>query len=141
MLTDSRFTRRFLLRAGTTLALGFAAASLPALALAPGFTAYTQAGFEAALKGKKPVLVHVHAEWCPVCKRQEIVFKTLSDKPDFAKITPIQANFETDKAFNTQYNITYQSAILLFKDGKEIGRLNGETDQVKIAEFIANGVK
>jgi thioredoxin 1 len=141
MLIDSRHSRRFMFRAGAVLALGLAAAAMPVLALAPGFVPYTKEGFEAALKGTKPVLVHVHAEWCPVCKRQETVFKTLADKPDFAKITPVRVNFDTDKAFNAEHKITYQSAILLFKGGKEISRLNGETDQVKIAAFIADGVK
>ena len=141
MQIDSRHSRRTLLRASAVLALGLAAAAMPVLALAPGFAPYTKEGFEAALKGTKPVLVHVHAEWCPVCKRQETVFKTLADKPDFAKITPILVNYDTDKAFNTAHKVTAQSVILLFKGGKEISRLNGETDPAKIAAFIADGVK
>ncbi len=61
---------------GLALTGGFFAASA---ALPPGFTDYSKEKLDAALKGAKPVLVHVHADWCPICVRQERAFKELSE--------------------------------------------------------------
>lgn len=135
-MKSAALSRRLVL--GATLA-GLLAA--PALALATGFTAYKPESFAAALKGAKPVLVHVHADWCPVCKRQETVFNELARTPDFAKLTAIQVDFDMDTDFRKAHNVNNQSVILVFKGGKEIARAGGVTDKAKIAALIADAVK
>lgn len=128
----------------TALGLALAAASvfaLPASALAPGFVAFTPEKFAAALKGPTPVVVHVHAGWCPVCKRQEAAFELMKDTPDYAKVTKFNVNFDVDTDFLKANNVQNQSVILVFKGGKEIARLGGVTERAKIAELISNAVK
>lgn len=115
-----------------TAGLFSAAAALP-----PGFGDYTKEKFDAALKGTKPVLVHVHADWCTTCVRQERAFKELSESADFKKFTAIQVNFDLDMDFRKTYNVNVQSIILVFKGGKETARIGGVTDKAKIAEFLA----
>lgn len=110
-------------------------------ALPPGFGDYTKEKFDAALKGPKPVLVHVHADWCPVCVRQERAFKELSESADFKKFTAIQVNFDMDTEFRKAHNVNNQSVILVFKGGKEAGRVGGVTETAKIAEFLAKSAK
>jgi thioredoxin 1 len=112
-----------------------------AAALPPGFGDYTKEKFDAALKGAKPVLVHVHADWCPVCVRQERAFNELSGSADFKKFTAIQVNFDMDTEFRKTYNVNNQSMILVFKGGKEAGRIGGVTDTAKIAEFLAKSAQ
>jgi thiol-disulfide isomerase/thioredoxin len=120
---------------GLALSSGFFAALA---ALPPGFTDYSKEKFEAALKGAKPVLVHVHADWCPVCVRQERAFKELSESPDFKRFNAIQVNFDMDTDFRKAFNVNNQSVILIFKGGKEAGRIGGVTDPAKISEFLAS---
>ncbi|MGL5447064.1 MAG: thioredoxin family protein [Rhabdaerophilum sp.] len=110
-------------------------------ALPPGFGDYTKEKLDAALKGAKPVLVHVHADWCPVCVRQERAFKEMSESADFKKFAAIQVNFDMDLEFRKTYNVNNQSMILVFKGGKETGRIGGVTDTAKIAEFLAKAVQ
>lgn len=110
-------------------------------ALPPGFGDYTKEKFDAALKGQKPVLVHVHADWCPVCVRQERAFKELSESADFKKFTAIQVNFDMDMDFRKAHNVNNQSLILVFKGGKEAGRIGGVTETAKIAEFLAKSAQ
>lgn len=119
-----------------TAGLFSAAAALP-----PGFGDYTKDKFETALKGSKPVLVHVHADWCPVCVRQERAFKELSESADFKKFTAIQVNFDMDTDFRKTHNVNNQSMILVFRGGKEAGRIGGVTDTAKIAEFLAKSAQ
>lgn len=130
------FSRRTLMAfAGLALSAGVftAVAALP-----PGFTDYSKEKFDAALKGSKPVLVHVHADWCPVCVRQERAFKELSGSEDFKRFNAVQVNFDMDLDFRKAYGVNNQSVILIFKGGKEAGRIGGVTDTAKIAEFLAS---
>ena len=112
-----------------------------ALALVSGFTAYSKGAFDAALKGPKPVLVHVHADWCPVCVKQEKVFNELSKTPEFGKLAAFKVDFDRDPDFRKAYGVNNQSIILVFRGGKEVARSGGVTDRTKIAEFVAAAVK
>lgn len=141
MSRPNEFTlaRRTLL--GAAVALGVSAIALPALSLATGFAPYSKSTFDAALKGSKPVLVHVHAGWCPVCVKQEAAFNELSGTDTLKKVSAFVVDFDKETEFKKANNIANQSMILVFKGGKEVARSGGVTDRVKIAEFIAGAVK
>jgi len=132
-------TRRMVL--GASIALGIAATAVPAFSLASGFTPYTKAAFDAALKGSKPVLVHVHAEWCPVCKKQEAVFNDLSKTPQFGKLAAFVVDFDMETEFRKTYGVNNQSVVLVFKGGKEVARSGGVTDKDKLAALVADAAK
>jgi thioredoxin 1 len=113
--------------------------ALPALAaMPPGFSDYSKEKFAAALKDAKPILVHVHADWCPVCVRQEKAFQQLTENADFKRFKAIQVNFDMDLEFRKTHGVNNQSVILIFKGGKEAGRIGGVTDPAKIGEFLAS---
>lgn len=139
VVSSSFFTRRRALAA--SLVLAAAAVAAPSFALAPGFTAYSKGAFDTALKGSKPVLVHVHAEWCPVCKKQEVVFNELSKTPAFGKLAAFTVDFDKDAEFKKAHNVANQSVILVFKGGKEVARSGGVTDKDKIAALVADAAK
>jgi thiol-disulfide isomerase/thioredoxin len=133
------FSRRTMLAAAGLVASTGMFSALAALP--PGFTDYSKEKFDTALKGSKPVLVHVHADWCPVCVRQERAFNELSKSADFLKYAAIQVNFDMDLDFRKTHNVNNQSVILVFKGGKEAGRIGGVTDSAKIAEFLAKSAQ
>ena len=140
MLRSPLLSRRRMLAAGFTLS---AVAAAPALAatIATGFLEYKKPAFEAALKGTKPVLVHVHADWCPTCKRQQVVFNELARTPEFGKLVAFTVDFDMDAEFKTAYSVRNQSVILVFKGGKEVARSGGVTDKAQIAAIIAEAAK
>jgi thioredoxin-like negative regulator of GroEL len=138
MISTKPFSRRAAIAGSVLLAAAFAA---PSLALAPGFTAYTKGGFETAMKGKKPVLVHVHAEWCPVCKKQETVLGELSRTPEFSNIQAFVVDFDKEAEFKKTHNIGVQSVILVFKGGKEVARLGGATEKDRIQTFVVGALR
>jgi thioredoxin 1 len=131
--------RRHLLAFTALAATGSLA--LPAFAMPPGFQDYNKDKFAAILKGAKPVLVHVHAEWCPVCVRQSKSFTELSANADFQKFTAVQVNFDMDKDFREAHKVNNQSVILVFRGGKEVARVGGVSDKEKIAEFLAKALQ
>lgn len=113
--------------------------ALPALAaLPPGFSDYSKEKFADALKDPKPIMVHVHADWCPVCVRQEKAFQQLTENADFKRFRAFQVNFDMDLDFRKTYGVNNQSVILIFKGNKEVARIGGVTDPAKIGEFLAS---
>lgn len=84
------------------------------------------------------VLVDFYADWCGPCRMLtpvlEDVAKDLSGAARIAKI-------DIDKAQNiaSHFQVTSIPTLILFKDGKEIGRLVGLRDQTTIKDFILSG--
>ena len=135
----TNLNRRHLLSLTAVAAVGNFA--MPAFAMPPGFQDYNKEKFPALLSGSKPVLVHVHADWCPVCVRQSKSFGELADSADFAKFTAVLVNFDMDKDFREAHKVNNQSGLLVFRGGKEVARVGGVSDKAKIAEFLAKALQ
>ena len=135
----THLARRSLL--GAIATLGVAAIAAPAFSLASGFTPYAKTTFDAALKGSRPVLVHVHASWCSVCAKQETVFNELSKTPEFGKLSAFVVDFDKETEFRKTYGVNNQSIVLVFKGGKEVARSGGVTDKAKLAALVVEAAK
>jgi thioredoxin 1 len=118
----------------------FAASALAAasggVAFAADFSAYSAPSFDTALKSGAPVIVHVHADWCPTCRAQAPTLKSMTGDPAYAKVTFIRVNFDKDKDFLTGHKISQQSTILVFKAGKETTRFTGITDATDLRSRV-----
>jgi hypothetical protein len=96
---------------------GAAALALPACAAEP--VGYTPGAFDAALAAGKPILVWIHASWCPTCKAQAPTLAKLEAEPIYKDL------------------MRMQSTLITFKDGKETGRSVGDTNPESIAALVA----
>jgi thioredoxin-like negative regulator of GroEL len=122
-------------------AIAASGSAMPALAAMPaGFRDYNKDTFPALLKGDKPVLVHVHADWCPVCVRQSKAFGELASNADLKKVVAVQVNFDMDKDFREAHKVNNQSVLIVFRGGKEVSRAGGISDSKQIAEFLAKAL-
>lgn len=126
--------RRFNALALAAVSLPFA---LPNQALARDFAAYQPESFPKLLATGGPVIVHVHAEWCAVCKAQMPIINQTLAAPAYAKVRTVRVNFDKDKQFLTDYKVVRQSTIIVFKGGKEVARLSYETDADRINKTLA----
>ena len=121
----------------------FALAALPfafTAALAADPAPFTQAAFDAALNAKTPVLVEIHADWCPTCKAQAPIIKSLTEQSKFSGMAILLVDFDTQKDIVRQFGAQQQSTLIVFKDGKEVARSVGETGLVPISELLGKGV-
>ena len=116
-------TRRELL-AGSALIL----AALVSPAWADAEERYEARAFEAALASGRPLVVHVYAGWCPVCRAQKPVFEALAKDKAFEGVGFVMVDFDRDKEFLRAHRVATQSVILGFKNGQEAARLLGATD-------------
>jgi thiol:disulfide interchange protein len=108
---------------------------LPLLAHALG-EPFTQQKLDALNKSGSPVLVAVHANWCSTCRAQERVLNDLLPQPEFRGIRSLRVDFDTQKSEVRAFRVQYQSTLIVFKGGKEVGRTTAETDRDRIAELL-----
>jgi thioredoxin 1 len=120
--------RRRELLVGSALMLAALAFPKCAGALEP----YEPRSFEQALASGRPIIVHVYAGWCPVCRAQKPILEALEKDKAFEGIKFVVVDFDKDKEFLQKYRVPTQSVILAFKNGHEVTRILGITDADKI---------
>ncbi|MBK7900476.1 MAG: thioredoxin family protein [Azonexus sp.] len=98
--------------------------------------AYDQARFDTLQKEGKPVLVFIHADWCPICKAQDKVLDELLPTPEMKALTVLRVDYDKQKNALRAHKATMQSTLVLYRGGKEIGRLTGETRKDQVAAFL-----
>jgi thiol-disulfide isomerase/thioredoxin len=125
--------RRQLLAAAAALALSATAAS----AMEP----YSKAAFDQMMASGEPVLVHVHASWCPVCKAQEPTLSSLATDPATKAARQVRVDFDKDKDFLAAHKVGSQSVILVFKGGRETGRIAGQSRMDAVKPVVVAGLK
>jgi len=82
-------------------------------------------------------LVDFYADWCGPCRMLTPVLEEVAQEVKEATI----AKIDIDKAQKTAstFQVTSIPTLVLFKDGKEVGRLVGLRDKETIKEFLQKG--
>lgn len=101
-----------------------------------GIQPYTQAQFDALQQQGKPILVWIHADWCPTCRAQGKVLDELLPTPALQGLTVLKVDFDDQKPVVRAFRAVRQSTFILFKGGKEIGRSLGDTRRDSILAFL-----
>ncbi len=101
---------------------------------------FDQSQFDATRAAGKPVAVVFHADWCPACRAQAPVLKELAQTPELKPLTLYIANFDTEKTLKKSLGVTQQSTIVVFKNGQEIARSTGDTQQDRLAALLHHAI-
>jgi thioredoxin 1 len=99
---------------------------------AAAFTQLTQAGQE--------VVVDVHADWCPTCRRQQPVLEGLVKTDKYKKYTILVLDFDTQTQALQQFHVAQQSTLIVFHGREEMGRATGITESSQIAALLDKGL-
>lgn len=127
-------TRRHLFTAFALGALALSTATADALTRR---LAFNQKAFEEAQAAGRPILVEVHAGWCPVCKVQRPLLTKLGQNPKYQKIAYFEVDFDRDKDALRALRVSRQSTLIVFKGKNEIARSTGDTNPASIEALIA----
>jgi thiol-disulfide isomerase/thioredoxin len=97
---------------------------------------FSQKAFDELRTAGKPVVLHVHATWCNVCKKQAEIVSSLMRYAPFKDITVFRADFDTEKDVQRALNIVHRSIFVAFKGQAEVGRSAGDTNPESIAALF-----
>ena len=127
-------TRRFLngalmagaLMVATSLAPLWASTAVP----------FSAEAFKAAQASGSPILVEIHADWCPTCKAQNPILEKLTAEPKFKDLKVFRVDFDAMKPVVKEFGARMQSTLIVFKGSAEQGRSVGDTREASIAALL-----
>lgn len=83
-------------------------------------------------------VIFVHADWCPVCRAQEVTIKKLISSPAYKDVTVLRIDFDTQKALWSSFKATQQSTLIGFHGRRETGRLAYDANAQKVTAVFAS---
>ena len=120
-------------------ALGLATISSPALA--GPVQPFSNSALHAAQTAGKSVLVDVHADWCPTCRRQDPIVSEIARDPAFAKLVILKLDFDTQVAEEHALGVNRQSTLIAFHGTRETQRATGVTGRDQIRALAASALR
>ena len=97
---------------------------------------YEQAEFAALQKAGRPVLIWIHADWCPVCKAQGQLLDGLLPMQELRGLSVLRVDFDTQKPVVRAFHANRQSTFILFKGNREVARSLGDTRRSSVLKFL-----
>ena len=134
-----KLTRRSFLST-TALASVSAVASLAMPLAANAKTVpYSHATFDKFIASGETFLMGVHAKWCSTCDRQKRVINALRAQGEpYASMKLLAVDWDENRTSPLigKYNVPRRSTLIMFKGGKEIGRIVAGTGTAEIQALI-----
>lgn len=124
----------------------FLAALLPLAALAAPAAAqpirpFTSSALQAAQKAGRPVLVDVHADWCPTCRAQAPTVEAISRDPAFANLVILRLDFDAQVPERRALGVAKQSTLIAYRGGTERSRATGIVAPDQIRALAASALR
>jgi thioredoxin-like negative regulator of GroEL len=119
-------------------ALAISAAALPARAATQ--SAFDPAVFAAAQAAGKPILISVHADWCPVCEKQKPIVASITAAPEFKDLVILIVDFDSQKDALRALGVQRQSTMIALRGTAERDRSVGVTDPAALRTLIAKTI-
>lgn len=110
------------------------ASIVPAFAASP--RAFDAKAFADAQKAGKPILVAIHASWCPTCAAQKPILSELTADRKFSDLVYFVVDFDSQKDVVRQFGARSQSTLISFNGSNERGRSVGDTNHASIAALL-----
>jgi thioredoxin-like negative regulator of GroEL len=121
---------------GAALAASLVIAGSFASAFAGTPIPFSAEAFKAAQASGHPILVEIHADWCPTCKAQDPILDKLTADPKFRNLKVFRVDFDAMKPVVRQFGAQMQSTLIVFKGPAEKGRSVGDTQEASIAALL-----
>lgn len=109
-------------------------------ALAAEEQPYTPEAFQAAQDQNKPILIEIHASWCPTCQAQKPILSNLFAQPKFKDLAVFRVDFDSQRKEVQSFGARKQSTLIVFKGHEEVGRSVGQTRPDAIAALLDKAI-
>ena len=109
-------------------------------ALAETVPTFDAKAFADAQKAGRPILIAIHASWCPTCKAQAPILSELRADPKFKDLAYFVIDFDSQKDLVNRFGARMQSTLITFKGDKEEGRSVGDTKRDSIYALVGKSI-
>ena len=126
-----------------SLAVCFAAFFLMGNAFAQGSAIphISASEFEAQIgQGNKPVLVQFDAAWCPYCKAMQPHLQDFAKKRG-GEIDIVRVDVDDEPDLAAQYDIHGLPTLIIFKNGKTVGRYDGVANTSELSDWVNDVIR
>ena len=118
------------------LAIGVMAAVTPAMLRAGEFAPVSMAAFQAAVAAHRPIVFHVRTKDGVMCNAQHKVLETLMAEPAFKDYLVLEVDFTGNPQTVKMLGVTLPATIVIDRDGADLGRIQGVTDEAGIRALL-----
>lgn len=104
---------------------------------------FNKSDYDKSLKEKKKILLYFYANWCPICKKEQIdtfaAFNEIND-PD---LIGFRVNYrdgdddEYEKALAKEFGVSYQHTKIILKDGQRVLKAPDSWDKQRYLDELA----
>ncbi len=104
---------------------------------------FTPAKFNKQLKSGKPFMLGVHTSWCTTCAKQKRVIGGLrGESSAYKNLTILEMDWDVYRGskLGRQLRIPRRSTLIMFSNGKEVGRTVAGTSKSLIKGLIDKGL-
>ncbi len=101
---------------------------------------YDDAIFHKLLSSGQPVALDFSASWCPTCRAQAPLLRSIAGAPAFKDLTLLVADYDQEMGLRKAYNVSMQSTLIVFRNGKEVARSTGDTSRSGLTHLLATAL-
>ena len=109
-------------------------------AAAAEYRAFDQAAFAQAQSEGRPILVEVFAPWCPTCRAQSPIVRTIAADAAFANLVVFRIDYDNQRDEWRALNVRRQSTLIAYNGARETGRLVAATSPDRIEILMRSAV-
>ena len=109
-------------------------------AAAAEYRAFDQAAFAQAQAQGRPILVEVFAPWCPTCRAQSPIVRTIAADAVFANLVVFRIDYDNQRDEWRALNVRRQSTLIAYNGARETGRLVAATSPDRIETLMRSAV-
>jgi thioredoxin 1 len=91
-------------------------------------------------KQGKSAVISTHADWCSTCKKQDKVLANFMKDPDYKNVVFYQVDYDNQKDLLKALNVRSQSTIIVYKNGKEVARATGDTNEAALSKLTRQAI-
>jgi thioredoxin-like negative regulator of GroEL len=93
-----------------------------------------------AIKSSSSAVIAFHSQSCGTCKIQKPKLQALLLENQNSKIKDVFLDFDSEEEIRKQFKVAYPSTVIVFKNGSEVARVTGETNEAGLQKLLNKSI-